>query len=124
MPAERLLPLRTSPKLASEGNNASVPTFSKELSVDRRVMRGVPKHQLRMPLMKRRTVRNRCAHETGDELFSMKTICPHPLRVGKFFYVKIISTLPQFRVCSIRVKQLSTQSLPAIAGTISKLTTN
>ena len=58
--------------------------------------------------MERRTVRNRYAHETGDELFSMKTICPHSFRVGKFFYVEIICTLPLFRVCSIRVKQLST----------------
>ena len=66
--------------------------------------------------MERRTVRNRYAHETGDKLFSMKTICPHPLRVGKFFYVEIICMFPLFRVCSIRVKQLSTQSLPAIAG--------
>ena len=67
-------------------------------------------------MRERRTVRNRYAHETGDELFSMKIICPRPLRVGKFFYVEIICTLLLFRVCSIRVKQLSTQSLPTIAG--------
>src|SRR5215469_15605352 len=47
MPAERLLPLRTSPGLASEGNNASVPCSAR-----------------------RRTLK------TGDELFSLKTICP------------------------------------------------
>jgi hypothetical protein len=47
--------------------------------------------------------------------FQLKIISPHPLRVGKFFYVEIICTLPLFRVCSIRVKQLSTQSLPTIA---------
>jgi hypothetical protein len=45
------------------------------------VNRGVPKHQLRVPLMERRTVRNRYARETGDELFSMKTICPHPFGI-------------------------------------------
>jgi len=69
-----------------------------------------------MSVMEKTVVRNRYAHEIGDELFSMKTICPHPLRVGTFFYVELICTFPLFRVCSIRVKQLSTQSLPAIAG--------
>ena len=64
-----------------------------------------------MSVMEKTVVRNRYADETGDELFSMKTICPHPPRVRKFFYVEIICTLPLFRVCSIRVKQLSTQSL-------------